>query len=288
MATLRELVTDIIDEGAFGRISGGIINNDNELARRALAISNRVIKEMAEAYPWRELWKTAEITLADGVSEYALPSDFNYYIMDTWWNQGEAWTLYGAITPNELAFINGYNIQTLPTDQYYIRGLKDKRINITPAPDSEDVGKVIAFEYQCRRPIRPKKWESGDSVNNGDYRFYDGNYYTADGAGTLGATPPTHTNGTASDGSVSWVYFDGEYDRFKSDTDEINLNERIFSQGVLERLSITTGQQVVARFDAELQAEWSRQAPAQTIDASGNTTAFTYARSGKAVFGTGI
>lgn len=49
-------------------------------------------------------------------------------------------------------------------------------------------------------------WSSGVSVAANDYYYYGLNVYLSTGAGTTGATPPTHTSGTVSDGGVSWTY----------------------------------------------------------------------------------
>ena len=49
-------------------------------------------------------------------------------------------------------------------------------------------------------------WTTSDTTALGKYVNYDGNIYVATTAGTTGATPPTHTSGTVSDGGVSWRY----------------------------------------------------------------------------------
>lgn len=49
-------------------------------------------------------------------------------------------------------------------------------------------------------------WASGVAVNKNDQRYYGLYLYQAATAGTTGATPPTHTSGTVSDGGVSWIY----------------------------------------------------------------------------------
>jgi hypothetical protein len=49
-------------------------------------------------------------------------------------------------------------------------------------------------------------WSSGEAVLQNQERKNGFNYYFATGAGTTGATPPTHTSGTVSDGGVSWTY----------------------------------------------------------------------------------
>lgn len=49
-------------------------------------------------------------------------------------------------------------------------------------------------------------WASGQSVTAGQVRSNAGKLYQAQTSGTTGATAPTHTNGTASDGAVDWLY----------------------------------------------------------------------------------
>ncbi len=288
MTSLLEMMQAVVDEGAYGSISGGIISNNNELAKRLEAISNRVIQEMSETYPWRELWKTGTITLADGVSSYALPADFNYHHIETFWNSDQTIPLT-IISPDELGYLNGYGIETYPVSNFYIRGVSNTTLSIRPTPGANDDAQTVGFEYASDRCVKPRTWESGIVVTSiGTYIFYNGNYYTSTNTGTTGATPPTHTSGSASDGTVDWQYYAGSYSKFLADTDEIVLNERIFMQGVLERLSITNRQNIQPRFQSEMLAAYSRQAPARTISACGSSGAFTYARNGKVIFSTGI
>ena len=48
----------------------------------------------------------------------------------------------------------------------------------------------------------------GQSITAGDRRGWAGKLYEAPTSGTAGATPPTHTSSTASDGSVTWLFLD--------------------------------------------------------------------------------
>lgn len=54
-------------------------------------------------------------------------------------------------------------------------------------------------------------WASGQSVATGDKRGYQQKIYTAASSGTTGATPPTHTSGTVSDGAVNWTFTESTY-----------------------------------------------------------------------------
>lgn len=50
-------------------------------------------------------------------------------------------------------------------------------------------------------------WTASQTISSSYlYRYYGLNLYKASAAGTTGATPPTHTTGTVSDGAVSWTY----------------------------------------------------------------------------------
>ncbi|MBS7697861.1 MULTISPECIES: right-handed parallel beta-helix repeat-containing protein [unclassified Chelatococcus] len=54
------------------------------------------------------------------------------------------------------------------------------------------------------------QWSSGTSVSlndNSKYRFNGDHVYYAEAGGTTGATAPTHTSGSMSDGGVTWTYF---------------------------------------------------------------------------------
>lgn len=59
----------------------------------------------------------------------------------------------------------------------------------------------LAGEYEI--------WAQAQTISGADvYRVHGDNHYKSTGAGTTGATPPTHTSGTVSDGGVSWTWLD--------------------------------------------------------------------------------
>lgn len=71
---------------------------------------------------------------------------------------------------------------------------------------------AIAGEYE--------DWETGATISGaGVYRRNAGNHYTSTGGGTTGATAPTHTSGTVSDGGVSWTWVDS------ADRSVVQMNE---------------------------------------------------------------
>lgn len=54
-------------------------------------------------------------------------------------------------------------------------------------------------------------WATGEAVGIGVYRRNASNHYISTTAGTTGATAPTHTTGTVSDGAVSWQWVDSAF-----------------------------------------------------------------------------
>jgi len=67
-----------------------------------------------------------------------------------------------------------------------------------------DVGSFFKIEEVLAS--KHDKWEPGKSVSTGNTRWYEGNLYQATSTGTTGGRPPIHTEGTESDGTVTWEF----------------------------------------------------------------------------------
>lgn len=65
-------------------------------------------------------------------------------------------------------------------------------------PTQNNSVRILASSYA--------QWASGESITAGNYRFNGIRIYQATTSGTTGATAPTHSSGTASDGGVTWSY----------------------------------------------------------------------------------
>lgn len=281
--SLLSAVQNVANEAGYA-VGTTVVTASDVTTQQLLAIANRVIKEMQDAYPWPALFRQHTFSLVSGTSTYALPSDFSSYHYDTWWNQSDGWRVIGPMSAQEYSSYIGSDITSVVYDRFQIRGAADNKILYYPTPAAS--GDVIIFEYLAARPIRPRTWSTGQTVSTGDYRSYNGNYYTAAGSGTTGVTPPTHTSGSVSDGAVTWAYYSGTYDTFVADTDETILPQRILEQGMLERFAEIKGLSVVPRYETQLQEEYSKQEPGKVLYADGDRTeSFQFGRNGRVVFG---
>lgn len=281
--TLLNAVQNVATEAGYA-VDSVVVTSTDVTTKQLYTIANRIIREMQDSYPWPVLFKQHSFSLVNGTSTYALPGDFSYYHYDSWWNQSDGWRVIGPMSPQEYADYQGSDITSVIYDRFQIRGAADNKILYYPTPAAS--GDVIIFEYLAARGVRPPTWAEGQSITSGDYRSYNGNYYTASNTGTSGATPPTHTTGSASDGTITWAYYSGTYETFLADSDEPVLSQRILEQGMLERFGEIKGLTVVPRFQTQLQEEYSKQVPGKMLYADGDyTEKFQYGRNGRVVFG---
>jgi hypothetical protein len=92
------------------------------------------------------------------------------------------------------------------------------------------------------------KWTASTDYAASQYVSYNNNIYKNNGgANTSGATAPTHTTGSASDGTISWTYVDGTaeqpFDYFRHDEDFCLIDEDVIALGVMARWMYTKGMQ---------------------------------------------
>lgn len=74
--------------------------------------------------------------------------------------------------------------------------------------DDSMVGKLIRLNYIDNNTVM---WESGKSITSGAIRKSGNNYYKATSSGTTGQIKPVHTEGSVSDGGVTWQYLHSGY-----------------------------------------------------------------------------
>ena len=286
--SIATVIQNVANEAGY-TVESNILTSTETTTKQLLAIANRMNREIFEAYPWPKCYASGAITLVNGQATYQLPAAFSYYHYETFWNSSTRWRVLGPMTAQEYAEIRGFGLNTTVYQRFQIRGISNSQLLISPTPSASVGGDIIIFEYIADRSVRPKQWTTSTVFAAGAYCFNNGNYYKTTAGGTTGATAPTHTSGSASDGGVTWDYYDGIYDQFLADTDVSLFNEKLLEQAVLERFAEIHGlDSIKPRFEVQLNEEFSRDQNGKIIYAGGQTRGNLFARNGVAVFGTWI
>lgn len=118
----------------------------DDTSKQLLALAQREGKEFSEyatdSGGWTALHKEYTFTTVNGQADYALPSDFQYFVNRTFWDGAYKWELLGPLTAQQKQVLRygivGGSIRT----KFYIR---DGKLYLTPTP-TED-GLLIAYDY---------------------------------------------------------------------------------------------------------------------------------------------
>lgn len=150
MKTLLELVNTVLPEIGFPEVET-VVGNTSQLARQALALSNREGRALAK-YDWRALIKRNVITTVSSAEAYALPCDFDRFIHATEWNDSTDTRMAGPV-PDEYwqADLSGVVVVSVE-DRFQVRsdGV-NKRLFIRPMPtSSENLTFFYAADTWCR------------------------------------------------------------------------------------------------------------------------------------------
>jgi len=286
--SIATVIQNVANEAGY-TVESNVLASTEVTTKQLLAIANRINRDIFEAYPWPKCYASGSITLATGQASYQLPAAFSYYHYDTFWNQNTRWRVLGPMTEQEYAEFLGFGLNTTVYQRFQIRGITNSELLISPTPGTQYNNNTIIFEYIADRSVRPVTWTTNTAFAANAYCFYNGNYYQTTAGGTTGATPPTHTSGSVSDGGVTWAYYNGPYNQFLANTDQSIFQEKLLEQGVLERFAEIHGlDSIRPRFEMQLNEEFSRDKNGKVLYAGGHMRDPMFARNGVAVFGTWI
>lgn len=249
-----------------------VVGNTDKTAKQLLAIAHRVGDEIISRHTWPQLVRTATITLVASQDSYALPTDYDRQINRTHWDRDNTWELVGPLSPQEWQWRREGITATSPRRRFRVKGANANQFFVDPSPESGEAGQVLVYEYVSSSWIRPVLWESGESFSAGSYCFYEGNYYKTTNGGTAGATPPTHTSGSASDDTVTWTYQDISYDQFLADTDVSLIDEKVLELGVQAYFMYQKGfqyQRIEQKFEEMLRRQATALKGAPTLNMVG-------------------
>lgn len=208
-----------------------VISNSDTLVKQFLAHATREGKEVRNKVDWPQLIREYTFTLATSTASYAMPADFERFSFMTHWDRSMSWELVGPISSQDWQMIKSGIVTTAPRRRWRFKGFGSTQFFVDPTPDSTDSGVTLVFEYYSKSWCRPRTWVQGQVYGTNSFTFYNGNYYSTVSGGTAGATPPTHTTGSVTDGAVLWAYSALPYETFTADTDVSNVDENIIELG---------------------------------------------------------
>lgn len=265
--SLLTLIQDVCNELGLPEPSS-VVNNTDKTVKQLLALTYRTGDELRNRISWPQLNRDATLTLVTSQANYAFPSDFDRQIFETHWAQNDDWPLIGPMTPQEYKARTEGIIASSPRQRFRVKGWDDKQIYIEPTPASGDNGNTLIFEYQSERWFRPVTWTASTVFSTNTYCWNDGNIYKTTAGGTTGATAPTHTSGSASDGGVTWDFDDTDYLAFTSDSDEFLLHEKLIGLSVQWRFMRQKGlpyEGLKMDFEAKIKRQASALSGATTL-----------------------
>src|SRR3990167_8863697 len=102
--TLLTIVTNVCDEIGIAR-PASVIGSSDQTARQLLALANKGGRILARrgrgVGGWTVLTKEREFTSTADEDDYALPTDFEYFVDETAWDKDNYWRLRGPLSAQE-------------------------------------------------------------------------------------------------------------------------------------------------------------------------------------------
>ncbi|CAB4141056.1 hypothetical protein UFOVP413_23 [uncultured Caudovirales phage] len=152
---LIDIARAVADQVGFDR-PPNIINSNDITARQILAFANLEGINLSRAHNWTILCREHVFATVSGQAEYALPSDFDRLIDNTWWDKANYESLRGPLNPAEWQRKkNSIFGQSQRQRDFRIRrgtGLLVNRFFIDPVPSAS--GEQIVFEYVSNQWVR--------------------------------------------------------------------------------------------------------------------------------------
>lgn len=225
--TLITLTQECADRLELGVNISSVINTSDSNIKLLKTMIEQTVQSIKDEHEWPELQQEFTFTLSTNVDSYALPGDFDRFLIATWWNRTQKWPLIGPIDPQMWQLYKSGLVTTLPRQRFRLKSWGQKQFFIDPTPTSTENSQTCAFEYLTNNGIRPKTWAVSTSWNGLRYCSYNG--YIFDRGTTAAATTGTNapTPASLNDGLITWSVLSGSYNKFLDDTDEVILNSEI-------------------------------------------------------------
>lgn len=187
---------------------------------------------------WPQLKKVNQITLEANREFYPLPQDLLAFVPGTYWDVTNRWQLLGPLWDNQFSFrqygyVTSENRRAFqPTfGNDFNPNTLGGQFRVNPIP--EESGGVITFNYISSSYLTAPHWTPSTVIALNAYRNANGRVYQCTVGGTTSTTPPSHTTGTATDGTVTWsAPYLPSYEQLISDADLCLFDPALVVEGL--------------------------------------------------------
>jgi hypothetical protein len=242
MATVKALIDEFCDRINQPR-EASYAGSTTPAARQFLSLFRRVGDELLkQPIGWPQLKRTYTFTTQTDVASYQLPGDFYRSLSGTQWGVTNQIPLYGALSDAQLAF-QTYGVSVVgPYAGFQLNGAQNYIYATTPytqrsagyfqiSPPGPDNTTENVIAYISRNYIWPTDWVTATLYGaSAKVAGVNNIYFTAAG-GTSGATRPSWTTGSSTDGTVTWSVYTEPYP-ITADTDICLFPDDIMVEGL--------------------------------------------------------
>jgi len=130
--SLLTISQSILKETKAGNVPNAIIGNVEDVAKQILEVMTVSITELARAYNWQELQKEKTFNTVASTEGYNLPTDFDRFINNTFWNTTTQHPVTMPVTSEEWRILKNQSI-TGGTGFEYSR-IRANQVLLFPTP----------------------------------------------------------------------------------------------------------------------------------------------------------
>jgi hypothetical protein len=225
-----------------------------------------VCEELRQARCWTQLKRSYSFNTVASQATYQLPQDYYSPLLRTHWNADEDLRLAGPESDDDYVYLKESGASSPVNYTFRLFGRDENpasnsgQFQITPTPSGVD---TLKFEYITRSFFLPKNWTASTSFTAASYCNASGNIYKKASAGTetSGATVPSHTTGTVTDGTITWTYQAESYETVLADTDLVIFDDDLVKLGLRAKLLEDRGGEFegpAAEFQAKIDRAMAR------------------------------
>lgn len=144
--SLLTLCQGVVNEVGAGTAPTTIISNTDPLAVQLLALAKKEVRILGNM-SWQALVAEHTITTVSGTDNYALPTDWQKYVSDAFWDATNYFPMRGSIDPSQWNALKRGIVASTIRRRFRV---KDGKVYVFPTPTVS--GDTLIGEYLSSKP----------------------------------------------------------------------------------------------------------------------------------------